>query len=113
MANLKRETLAFLEEHGKTKDDILWVGCPEYTIPTELFWKLADKWYDDGYGSPEVADDLLIVGEDFWLERHEYDGSEWWEFKTMPKKPDQEREVKKVIKDDWYWGSLTSINQED
>lgn len=40
---------------------------------------------DEGYGAPEVATDLLVVGADFWLERCEYDGSEWWEFKQMPK----------------------------
>jgi hypothetical protein len=29
---------------------------------------------------------IIVVGKDWWLERHEYDGSEWWEFKTMPDK---------------------------
>ena len=37
--------------------------------------------------------DLLIVGKDFWLERVEYDGSEWWEFKTMPREPEETREL--------------------
>lgn len=26
----------------------------------------------------------MVVGDDWWLERHEYDGSEWWEFKRLP-----------------------------
>jgi len=29
---------------------------------------------------------LTVAGDDWWLERHGYDGSEWWEFKTLPKK---------------------------
>ena len=33
------------------------------------------------------ADRLRIVGKDWWLEREEYDGSEWWEFRTFPQKP--------------------------
>ena len=40
--------------------------------------------YDDGYGITEVNMGLKLVGKDFWLERHEYDGSEWWEYKTLP-----------------------------
>lgn len=33
-----------------------------------------------GYGAQEVAKDLVLIGDDFWMERAEYDGSEWWEF---------------------------------
>lgn len=32
---------------------------------------------------------LIVVGKDFWLERHEYDGSEWWEFKSIPMEPEE------------------------
>ena len=39
---------------------------------------------DSGYGSAEIREDLVIVGKDWWLERDEYDGSEWWAFHTMP-----------------------------
>jgi hypothetical protein len=31
---------------------------------------------------------LEIVGDDWWLERHEYDGAEWWEYKTKPSMPE-------------------------
>ena len=41
--------------------------------------------YDNGFGGAEVHGDLKIVGNDWWMERGEYDGSEWWEFKTLPK----------------------------
>lgn len=87
MRNLKEETLSELESHGKTKEDIRWIGCNKFKIPINLFWKLADKEYDSGYGGVEVAPDLLIVGDNWWLERHEYDGSEWWEYKEKPKEP--------------------------
>ena len=85
--NLKEETLQVLKDNGKTTKDIRWVGGSKYTIPTELFWKLADVEYNDGFGAQEVAKDLVVVGDDWWLERAEYDGSEWWEYKTLPVEP--------------------------
>ena len=106
--NLKTETLEVLKHHKKSVDSVVWVGCEEFCIPTEDFWKLADREYDDGYGSAEVAPDLLVVGEDWWLERHEYDGSEWWEFKELPKKPFETRKVKSVIS--WGWETLEELN---
>ena len=48
----------------------------------ENFKEVANVEYDSGFGSPQVAEDLIIMGSDFWLERHEYDGSEWWEYKN-------------------------------
>lgn len=93
MTNLLKETLEILKAYDKTPSDVLWVG----TLPPE--WKkdkkraigswddfatLADFNYDSGYGSNEVQSDLFVVGDGWWLERGEYDGSEWWEFKTLP-----------------------------
>ena len=87
MSNLLHETIDALKENGKTEKDIKWIGSNEVEIPQEMFLKMADVVYDAGYGGQEVASDLMIVGDDWWLERAEYDGSEWWEFKTMPNKP--------------------------
>lgn len=47
-------------------------------------------------GSPQVAEDLLIVGDTWCLERHEYDGSEWWEYKELPKEPTETIALKAV-----------------
>lgn len=93
MGNLKKETLLCLEKHGKTKDDIKWIGCSKFKIPIDLFWMVADNLYDEGYGTEEVAADLLIVGDDWWLERHEYDGAEWWEYKSMCSEPEEIKDV--------------------
>lgn len=101
MANLKQETIEVLYAHDKSPDDIIWIGIPvdnlddgEYKynntpceMPQELFWKIADKEYDNGFGTHIIPLNLKIVGDDWWLERHEYDGSEWWEFKTLPTRP--------------------------
>lgn len=87
MQNLLEETLMKLEEVGKTMEDVVWIGSSDGYIPIETFKRLADVEYSPGFGSSEVATDLLVVGDNWWLERGEYDGSEWWEYKTAPIKP--------------------------
>ena len=82
--NLLEETIEILADHQKTLNDIVAIGNSEYSMTVEEFIKLADVEYDESYGAPEVATDLYLIGEDFWLERWEYDGSEGWEFKQMP-----------------------------
>lgn len=82
--NLYEETIKCLKEHGKSLDDVVAVCGDEFQITKEGFVEYSKVQYDDGYGASEVAIDLLVIGIDFWLERHEYDGSEWWEFKQMP-----------------------------
>ena len=116
--NLKKETIDMLSAHGKTQSDVKWAGCYSFSIPLSLFWELADQEYDDDYGAPEVAQDLIVVGNDFWLERHEYDGSEWWEYKELYRMPEKEINVKKIIaqKTGECWSTLAElngINEED
>lgn len=98
MENLLVETLEIIADHDKTADDVrwcLWEATPSiWRIPTastfftwDDFAELANVTYDSGYGGHKVPLGLKIVGDDWWLERHEYDGSEWWEFKTLPVRP--------------------------
>lgn len=92
--NLLEETIEILKEHNLKLDDIVWIGCENFYVSLEGFKKLSDTKYDSGYGSPKVAEDLIIVGKNWWLERHEYDGSEWWEFKKIPPKPNVKKKLK-------------------
>jgi hypothetical protein len=108
--NLLEETEEVLEEHGKTFDDVLWIGGDDFTISVDDFKTLADREYYNGYGSPEVAIDLKVVGDGWWLERYEYDGAEDWAFKTMPEKPKEERKIKRVITNEIGWDSLEEMN---
>lgn len=86
--NLLHETIEILKEHNKFPEDVLWIGNKkEYSISWKEFETIADIEYDDDYGIEEIYRDLIVVGKDFWLERHEYDGSEWWEYKEMPIQP--------------------------
>ena len=87
--NFLNETLEKLQENGKTENDVLFVMCNGY-FSFEKFKEISDFIYSDGYGSPEIPTNIMIVGYNWWLERGEYDGSEWWEFKTLPKRPNYE-----------------------
>ena len=109
--NLLGETKDKLKENGKTIHDISWVGCREYSIPLENFIECADKEYDDGYGSQEVAIDLMVVGDTWWLERHEYDGAEWWEYKELPQRPIAEKTVNTLI--GGFWHTLEKLNERE
>ena len=82
--NLLYETIEILADNGKALPDIIAIGNSDYSMTLEEFIELANVEYDESYGAQEVADDLYLVGEDFWLERHEYDGAEGWDFKQMP-----------------------------
>lgn len=83
--NLYKETIEVLTENGKTFDDVVAICGKEFQITKDDFLKYSDVEYEEGDLYVEVAEDLMVVGNDFWLERREYDGNEWWEFKTMPK----------------------------
>jgi len=108
MLNLLNETIEKLKNCNKSPNDVLWVGDNEIKTTWDNFQKISNVEYDNGYGGAEVADKLLIVGKDFWLERHEYDGSEWWEFKELPIEPKQTMELKTVL---CGWDSLTEANK--
>ena len=104
MNNLKDETLNILYKHGKSIEDIKWIGDSENEIPIDTFFEKADAFYDDGYGGVEVNTWLVVVGEDWWLERHDYDGSEWWEFKTKPVRPQKiSMNVKLFPEEEWWY----------
>ena len=109
--NLLKETIEVLQENGKGVADILWCGSADgkYAIGWDEFAKIANIDYDEGYGGNEIVSDLVIVGEDFWLTRGEYNGSEWWNFNTIPIKKPLNKSFSKVKCDKWKY-SLDSLN---
>lgn len=90
MTNLLRETEEALRDNNKSMDDVVWFGSSRCYLTRETFMKLSDVEYDSGFGTPEIATDLMVVGEGWWLVRDEYDGSEWWNYIEIPKMPDSE-----------------------
>lgn len=107
MKNLLKETLELLERNGKGPPDVRWVGSTECGwFAWEKFAALADEEYDEGYGAAEVVRDILVVGDDWWLERGEYDGAEWWEFKTLPRRPPEQIEPGQIVGPPWKHRTL-------
>lgn len=84
--NLLAETLYELDQNGKSPVDVLYVTDDVNTCWWEDFARLAkDIDYDSGFGGYKINLKLKVVGANWWLERHEYDGSENWEYKERPR----------------------------
>lgn len=101
---LLAETVKVLVDNGKTTDDVLWVGFDaEFHCTWGEFVAASNFNYDNGYGGAEVDTALKVVGADWWLERGEYDGSEWWDFKTIPAKEGRKERapVEKDLRERW------------
>ena len=83
--NLLHETIEILEDRNKI-NEVLYVTNGDAYMTWEEFKKEANFTYDAGYGGVVIDQDLKVVGSDWWLERREYDGSEWWSFQKLPTK---------------------------
>lgn len=115
MDNLLRETIEELASYELTPADVRWVGSQsgDYSCTWVEFAEIANIEYSDGYGTQLIAKDLVVVGDGWWLERHEYDGSEWWEHKSLPKQADYPRPIQRVIAPDIYsTGDVEKLNKE-
>lgn len=110
MPNLLTETKEILKENDIELSEILWVGSSQddFYIPLENALEIMDIEYYDGFGAQSVAKDLIVVGKNWWLERHEYDGSEWWEFKRIPIKPSKSKAIQYVA--GGMWNTLADMN---
>ena len=109
--NLWEETINVLNKHGLSFDDILYIQGQDFRIQKENFEAVA-KWtnYNAGFGSQKVATDLVVVGEDWWLDRKEYDGSEWWEFNKKPERLEQLVEID--ILSGGMWDTLKELKEK-
>jgi len=80
LINYADETLYKISSCGYSIADIAWIGTREFTIPIDEFFETARATeYNNGYGGIAIPKDIVIVmRDDSWFERREYDGSEWW-----------------------------------
>lgn len=93
MTNFYEETVNVIKDIGKTLDDVVYVSVCDgkYYKPEKFFEQIKDVEYDAGYGIQEINPNIKIVFRDGFLERNEYDGSEWWRF-VKPEPVDVELE---------------------
>lgn len=95
MENAKRELLILLEDKivicATLKfDDLSEAFNLKKGYTPEEYYKFfgsIDIDYDDGFGI-QVITGCVWFEDNQWLERCEYDGSEWWELKKYPDIPE-------------------------
>ena len=66
----------YLLRDGHTQDEL------------NAFYQSLNFSYDNGYGGQELYG-IVWLKDGTWLERGEYDGSEWWEHRALPEIPDE------------------------
>lgn len=94
MVNFLKETTDVLVKHNKSWCDVHFIRTNIVQVKDiEKFKKSMDFEYDNGYGAEEIPLDLIVAGKDWWIERHEYDGSEWWEYKSIPSSSNNSEDV--------------------
>ena len=82
--NFLEETLDVIKSIGKEEQDVLFIGTKggKHRVDIAGFKKIANFEYDGGFGAAEIPQDLVVYFKDkTHLERAEYDGSEWWEYR--------------------------------
>lgn len=92
--NFLDETKQFLSAYDKTLQDIKAIRTNEGNVKDiKKFFKFMDFEYNCDFGMYVIPLDLILIGNDFWLERYEYDGSEEWRFKSYPTLSDQTKDI--------------------
>lgn len=112
---LLEETIATIAQHRKSIDDIKFIGSVDsgHSCTWDEFTELANQEYDHGFGSQEVATDLVIIfSDDSYLERYEYDGSEWWTYCTKLVIPTETKQIASLFAPYGY-NLLSEIHNEE
>lgn len=72
-------------DDDRKKEAVLPIGYSDAEL--QIFLSAINYEYNSGYGSQEVSGTIWYT-DGTWSERCEYDGSEWWEYKSYPQIPD-------------------------
>lgn len=94
MINLLEETLELIDIK-----DINYITINSSLMSIEDFILIArNTVYDDGYGCQYINPTLkIILNNDDWIERYEYDGSEGWNYFQANKKPKKSIKVNSLL----------------
>jgi hypothetical protein len=77
------------EDVFKTKHvDLPVVSEPHSLEQVHYFFDSLDFSYNAGYGTQHLHGTVWLK-DGTWLEREEYDGSEWWVYKKAPQIPER------------------------
>lgn len=118
MTNFLQETIKAIKESGHSHEDIIFIGSHEsgYRCDWQQFIKIADFEYDEGFGAPKIASDLIFIFSDGQqLRRGEYDGAEEWDFYKLPNFSNPRKEINRlqVYEHQTGWKTLEDIHEEE
>lgn len=125
--NLLTETLDTMKEVGKTPDDVMYVKMTKHTgfwedlddsypneilVDFDVFKELANRYYNNGYGSSYVNQSTAILFKDnSVMYRWEYDGAEGWEHITLPRTSPKKYNKRMVA--EFLWGKGSCYVEDD
>ena len=102
LAKLKINNLAIKCAYIRTDRNSYWDDNDNYIQPAPVllkegytpadyveFLEKLNFEYDSGYGGQKLYGTVWLMEENTWLDRGEYDGSEWWAYNKCPKVPDE------------------------
>ena len=102
LTKLRTNNLAIKCAYIRTERNSYWDDNDNYIQPAPItlkenytptdyveFLNKLDFEYDSGYGGQELYGIVWLMEEGTWLERGEYDGSEWWDYKKCPQVIDE------------------------
>ena len=97
MINAKNELMTELENAGKPEILCAAIECWDLSFDLGIghskedfdrFMNSLNFDYDNGFGGQEL-DGTVWLKDGRWIDRHEYDGSEWWVLREAPPIPDR------------------------
>lgn len=103
MANFKQETLNLIGNHEVDEYYLRCIGdwdiseIPVYSGKDSIDWdsiKTNSLNYDRGFGTQCWDGWVTFKDTNDWLEREEYDGAEWWVWRSRPSLEEEERKAK-------------------
>lgn len=78
----------YIENGWNCNNMDIYLKTPYTEEDLENFWEFLDFEYDESYGSQELSGTVWFE-DGTWLDREEYDGSEWWELRARPDIPEE------------------------
>lgn len=115
MVNFLQETLGEILGSGHTELDVVFVGSYDgkYRMSWEKFKEKANFIYDLGYGAQHIATDLIVYFKDgSYMDRKEYDGSEWWQYHGLLNfsEEDEYKDFNILGGSKYMWKSIEDMN---
>lgn len=104
MTNFKQETMRLIGDHKIDEYRFEYIrdwyhsNNPIYIGKGEIAWDEIPESklnYDNGYGIQCWRGFITFKDTPDWLEREEYDGAEWWSWRSRPSLEKEKKETTK------------------